>query len=300
MKNQQFDNLQKPHFIGSLIVPYKKPYFAHLLHAAAGKLNQGSKKARQTHQHDIYHIVLVTNGHGHFVIGNKLIRAEPGHLFLTSPKEPHSFLNAIGENAQYSEVTFEFRNHEGEPLTKPFHEVLSVWAGTSCRSVSHTIISGQLHLDLLHEIEQMIRQGSLQIPNLELSLNTSLNKIFLSLVHHINELPDTTASNRIDEVQEYIRSNVYQTLTLTRLAKLASLSPSYLSRRFKQRFGIPPMVFQQRLRIQSAANLLRTTDYPIKHISEITGFSDIYFFSRIFKKNQGQPPGRFRKTARNT
>jgi iron complex transport system substrate-binding protein len=41
--------------------------------------------------------------------------------------------------------------------------------------------------------------------------------------------------------------------------------------------------------------LLCTTEYPIKQIAEIVGFSDVYFFSRVFRKIRGEPPGRYRK-----
>jgi len=56
-------------------------------------------------------------------------------------------------------------------------------------------------------------------------------------------------------------------------------------------------VYQHRLRIQAASNLLLTTQHPIKKIADLVGFNDVYFFSRMFKKHKGTPPGRFRRVA---
>mgnify|MGYP001551276322 FL=1 len=48
-------------------------------------------------------------------------------------------------------------------------------------------------------------------------------------------------------------------------------------------------------RIAEAQTLLRTTCLPIKQISALTGYQNIYYFTKIFKQYTGVPPSRFQK-----
>src|SRR5438552_3782640 len=114
---------------GLLSIPQREPYFASLLHCTFRNLNPANRGARNTHVHDVYHIILVTGGRGTFVVGKNKYPVESGQLFLTSPGEWHSFFNAEGEDAEYCEATFEFRNRAGRALTIPFHAALSAWTG---------------------------------------------------------------------------------------------------------------------------------------------------------------------------
>ena len=47
-----------------------------------------------------------------------------------------------------------------------------------------------------------------------------------------------------------------------------------------------------------ACELLRETEYEIKDIVGQVGLTDIYHFSKLFKKETGVPPGQYRKQSR--
>ena len=297
--NQQFENLGAVRKSGLMALPLAKTYFPRLLHATFRNFTEPVTETRITHFHDIYHLVLVTGGRGHFVVGDKLQPTEPGLLFITSPGEPHAFMNVGEETTEYCEVTFEFTDTQGKPLTLPFHEALGTWAGCRCQPISVAAVSTELHVTLMEEIENMVRDGVSRKDHLDLLLNASLTRIFLALFAQLYQsVPVTKENDSMQHVREYIHHHYSRPLTLPQLARLARVSPNYLSRKFKQRFGMTPINYQQKLRIQTAANLLRATTHEIKEIAEVTGFSDVYFFSKIFKKTQGIPPGAYRKEAR--
>jgi AraC-like DNA-binding protein len=246
----------------------------------------------------VYHILLVTGGKGKFVIGKTEVPVESGQLFITSPGEWHSFTNAIGENVEYCEATFEFKNRAGVVLTIPFHQVLSAWTGKRCQPISRTTVSAELHGIIMSEIERMARIGHSQQPDFELYLNESLARLFLALYSHLYR--PQSAEPKIDPlqaVQQYVHKHFNEQLSLAQLAKLSGFTSNYISRSFKSRYGAAPIVYQHRLRIQAASNLLLTTEHPIKKIADLVGFNDVYFFSRAFKKHTGTPPGRFRNVS---
>ena len=281
---------------GVLTIPRREPYFAKVLHCTFRNVNLPHRSARNTHVHDVYHIILVTGGRGTFVIGKTLQAVEAGQVYFTSPGEWHSFGNAEGEDAEYCEVTFEFHGRAGRRLTLPFDAVLSAWTGKPCRRVSHVAAGAELHGLIMGEIEKMVRLGLAQQPDYELYLNESLSRLLLTLYSQVfRERPSAQRDDPLQRVQEHIHKHFAEPLSLDELAGLAGFTPNYLSRRFKVRYGATPITYQHRLRIQAASNLLLTTEHAIKKIADLVGFSDIYFFSRMFKKYKGSPPGRFRR-----
>jgi AraC-like DNA-binding protein len=78
------------------------------------------------------------------------------------------------------------------------------------------------------------------------------------------------------------------------LAAIAGMSRSSFSERFTEAFGEPPIEFVQRVRLRLGAQLLSTTDLPIKVIASSVGYSSRSYFSRAFRAAYGADPSAFR------
>jgi len=89
-------------------------------------------------------------------------------------------------------------------------------------------------------------------------------------------------------------------LSVSELAALCNIGESYFKRLFKERYGVSPKRYMVQLRINHACELLRTERYSVTQISEICGFSDVYFFSRQFKEYMGVSPTVFVKKYRSS
>ncbi|MBA2481893.1 MAG: AraC family transcriptional regulator, partial [Planctomycetes bacterium] len=251
--------------------------------------------SRRPHVHDVYHLVLVTSGTGTFVIGDETVAISTGDLFLTSPGERHSFANAAGEQTEYCEVTLEFIGSDGRVLTRPFHEVLAAWSGMPCAPIARLRANAELHLAIMGGIEAMARAGFSQRPDYPLALAHGAAQLFMQLHTHALRAEAPASVDRLVAVQLHIQQHYRELLSLDQLSELCGFTPNYLSRRFKARFGATPIVYQHRLRIQAAANLLRTTDHPIREIAVLVGYHDVHVFTRSFRSHEGVPPGRYRK-----
>ncbi len=94
---------------------------------------------------------------------------------------------------------------------------------------------------------------------------------------------------------KYINSNYTKKLSVPDLAEAANLSVSRYCALFKETTGISPINYITNLRIGHACELLRTTNMPINSIGDLVGYSDPYFFSRIFKKKLNKSPAKYRK-----
>lgn len=73
-----------------------------------------------------------------------------------------------------------------------------------------------------------------------------------------------------------------------------TISYPHFRRLFQQHFGAPPQQFVLRARLEYAARLLRESHLPIARIADRTGFSDVYHFTRQFKRHMHLPPARYR------
>jgi AraC family transcriptional regulator, activator of mtrCDE len=82
--------------------------------------------------------------------------------------------------------------------------------------------------------------------------------------------------------------------TVDSLAARAGMSRSSFTERFNEAFGEPPIEFVQRIRLRLGAQLLSTTDLPIKVIANSVGYSSRSYFSRAFRAAYGADPSAFR------
>jgi AraC-like DNA-binding protein len=81
-----------------------------------------------------------------------------------------------------------------------------------------------------------------------------------------------------------------------KMAKEAGMSTRTFRRRFAEAMGSSPQSYAIACRIGHARHLLGATDLPIKSIAQQLGYSDIFFFTRQFKRFTGMSPGAYRKT----
>lgn len=84
-------------------------------------------------------------------------------------------------------------------------------------------------------------------------------------------------------------------LTVTELAQSAGMSQSYFRKRFAQVYGVPPVRYILLLRIAQGRKLLAETRMPVAAVAEACGFSDVYYFSRVFAKYTGFSPTAYRR-----
>ncbi len=80
------------------------------------------------------------------------------------------------------------------------------------------------------------------------------------------------------------------------LADQLGIHRTVLSKRFHHLFGMPPVEYLTRLRIQNALGLLKQTNLPIHEIAKRCGWSDPNYFTRRIRQSTGSTPGSFRNS----
>lgn len=95
---------------------------------------------------------------------------------------------------------------------------------------------------------------------------------------------------------QYMNEHLFEKITLNDLCERVKLSAPYFLKIFKKHTGYSPIDYFLRLKIQHSCQYLDLTSYSIKKIAEKFGFSDPYYYSRLFKKIMNKSPSEYRKT----
>jgi len=100
----------------------------------------------------------------------------------------------------------------------------------------------------------------------------------------------------IDQVISYVQDQYRdENLNISRIGERFGLTPSYLSRQFRDQTGEALLDFINKTRLQEAKRLLLEKKRPVNEISRAVGYADINTFNRIFKKFEGITPGKYRE-----
>lgn len=109
---------------------------------------------------------------------------------------------------------------------------------------------------------------------------------------------DKTNSNKqiydISKIKEYIDINYLDNISLDILSKKYYINKFYLTRLFKNTYGVTINNYINNKKITKAKELLRFSDLSINNISKECGFIDSNYFSRIFKQIESISPNEYR------
>lgn len=151
--------------------------------------------------------------------------------------------------------------------------------------------------ELEKQIEKLICQYSSSDQTDLIRMNLSLWEILLhSFDLGQGKSEDTKENNRTKAVIAFLEQNFARNFTANELEDAMGFTYKYIGTLFKNRTGMSIKDYQRMLRIRKAVRLLCETELPIAEIANETGFYDAFYFSKIFKREEGISPLKFRDT----
>lgn len=106
----------------------------------------------------------------------------------------------------------------------------------------------------------------------------------------ISEVRTSNNHSRQHFVLNYIREHLTEKIAVDTLCKQAYLSRNIFFKWFREQFGITPLEYINRERVNMAKQLLSQTSHSVNRVSDMCGFSDANYFIRVFKKTEGITP----------
>lgn len=98
-----------------------------------------------------------------------------------------------------------------------------------------------------------------------------------------------------EKTEAYIKNNYREEITSKTMAEALNFHYNYITRCMKQVYGMTPIEYLSRYRLEQAKLLLLKTEWPIAEIASYAGFENAPYFSNCFTDLFGMPPTKFRK-----
>ncbi|WP_147678043.1 hybrid sensor histidine kinase/response regulator transcription factor [Algibacter pacificus] len=100
----------------------------------------------------------------------------------------------------------------------------------------------------------------------------------------------------VSKIKEIIENNMSSSkLSPNFIAEEVGMSTSKLYRKIKQLTDLTPYEFIRTIQLKKSAQLLKTKRYNVSEVSDMIGFNDPFYFSKVFKKQFGYSPSKLLK-----
>lgn len=99
------------------------------------------------------------------------------------------------------------------------------------------------------------------------------------------------------KVEQFCRRNLTRPIGVKDMARVAKLSRFHFSRLFEHARGVTPGRYLAKLRLEKAVRLVMSGEYSVNEIATLSGFADANYLCKVFRKEYGVSPGRFKATA---
>jgi len=254
-----------------------------------GKRDDFSPK-HTDHYHGFYEIFYLCSGECRFLLKDSVYHMKKGDIVFIAPGELHNALYDTGNPCEINMIFF-----KKEYLNRPNDPDMTSFMGS---------VPALYQEKFQHLLGMMLSENSVIDEYSQNFMCCYLTEVLLMLMRHsvMNEKePELLNAKDVDilTATKYIYKNFRKPLTLEEVAAVASLSPTYFSKKFKTITGMGFKEYLNFVRLKHAQAALLTTDNTITDIALEYGFNDSNYFKDLFKKFFGKSPREFRKNPEN-
>ena len=259
--------------------------------------NGGQSFQIPVHWHDELEIIYVKSGFLTVNISGENYIGKPGDAFVVSPGNLH-FMGSQTGTVDYFTFLFPlkyiaFRTDDmlDDKLLEPLNS-------------GHLMISPEIKDTVKEQCEQLAGVYAAEIDESESKITGQIKKkiILLQFIHELWKKGfivenDTTGRNTVEkEMVSYIQQNYTGKILLREFGEQFHLSEKYISRYFKEHFHITLSQYVTYLRLEHAKQMLQETDISVTEVAMQSGYQNISYFIRSFKKTYGVSPLKYRKS----
>ena len=249
------------------------------------------------HYHVAMELTLFTAGEGTRFVGDQIESFKAGDLVLLGEKLPH-YWHTRGTSAG---ISVQWHFPEGHALWA-FPELLSALSlfKKAGRGVQFTGSTAAHLKEALGGIAQTSEAARLARLLLLFSLMVHAPERDRRLLSHRSfELPsDSLYQESMGRVMRHLIARFREPVRLEEVLKIAGMSRPTFARQFKKHAGHTCSEFLNRLRLQAACRDLTESDSSVLEIAMTSGFTQVSFFNRLFRRHLGCSPSQFRERSR--
>ncbi|WP_438347532.1 helix-turn-helix domain-containing protein [Paenibacillus sp. FA6] len=253
---------------------------------------------RSTHFHDGFELYYLLRGEKLFFVNDQLFHAGKGDLVIIHPYDAHKTSSVKDVEAERIVVHFKEEFIERQIGMENFN--LAYLKELPYKI--HLTVQEQMQVERI--LNEILKECEMKGEQHGLYIKSSLSMLLIAIHRHgLNEnVAQEEIISLVDRnmlnIASYINTNYSTKLSLNSIANEFYISPSYLSRAFKNVTGFNISRYIQLVRIREAQKLLKETNFRIIDVAGLVGFTQIAHFNKVFKKITNLSPLKYRKNGK--
>lgn len=258
---------------------------------------------KHSHSHGSYELHYIPSGKGLLIADGQHYSLTPGTLFMTGPEVEHEQIpdqtDPMAEYCIFFEIITGPLQLKQNTRHLPRKGLLSRWL------LDTPFWIGPDQENMMTLFEMLAREVSLKHIGFHQMTSNILEMIVARTIRHyhqgatavLNAPVKTLNDSRLVTIENSFLYD-YQSITLKQLADKIGLSTRQTERTVQKQYGMSFKDKKWQARMEATAQLLLTTDLPIREVAIAAGFSTPERFSHSFKKYYNQSPSKYRSENR--
>ncbi|MFT4146268.1 MAG: AraC family transcriptional regulator [Mobilitalea sp.] len=257
------------------------------------------------HSHEFIEIAYIVSGIGDHTVNGVTDIVGTGDLLLLGSNTSHMFTSRPGKplivyNCLFQPLSVEGALEESTDFIDIVYKYLNNFI--QGREASNNFIKQKgFHIyDIGYIMEYMHKEYTNKKSGYRQIIKSELIKLLILIFRQYCETENQTKITPtyqqliVENTVNYLKKYYNQKVSCRHLAERAYLSPTHMSRIFKEITGYTIVQFLQQLRIEAACELLDNTNLSISEIASQVGYQDIKYFYRLFEHHRSLTPGIYR------
>ena len=250
-----------------------------------------------THMHPFTELFYVVKGKGQFIAEDKTFTLKEDDLLVVNSKIRHTEVSLENEEFAYIVIGIEgvsiiydyLKGTEQGEIN--FDEYIESYVFKYNFSNDKKSFRYYITRILEEMTEKKFRYKDFSDSYLKLLIMTISRRLQDNLVIS----GDVRENKQLEFIKMYIDKHYSREISLDSLANMTYINKFYLVHEFKKLYNMTPIDYLLYRRIETAKELLRTTDYSMEEVSYIVGFNSQSYFNQVFKKKMKVTPSKYKK-----
>ena len=249
------------------------------------------------HWHNDMEVIYIKKGKGRISVDLTPFIVNRGDIIVVPPGQLHSIEQFEDQSMEYENIIFQLNMLmavQGDSCTENFFQPLmqrqiGIWNHYTPDSSVYPILS-----DCLNNMDNICESFG---PGYELAIKGQLFTLFHTLFAFIREpLPShqNKSLDRLKDILKYVETNYCDKISIEEAANICGFSQSHFMKFFKNNMAVSFTDYLNDYRLTMAARLLVSSSDSIVNIAAETGFDNLSYFNRLFKRKYECTPTAFR------
>lgn len=230
-------------------------------------------------------ITYVVDGEARYSVNGRSFNVSSGDLICVPAGSVRSAHTYPGREIESECLNIYLRYLDGSPFPAPFPLLTHIGPAD----------------DVMPILRRINENWLMREPGYKTRIQSYILRVIDLYRQHVEGYdPSLQQDQRIRTAMRYIANHYMENLQVADIAETVNLNPAYFGSLFKKQTGISVNAYITSIRLNHAEDLLLLGKSNVSQVAQACGFSDVYYFSRTYKKFKGIAPSQVsRRTHRN-